>query len=254
MTWIRPLTVRGHSASTKVNFLWRDDLLPIYIMDNHRTALWCWEREDLANTSFSLFHVDFHFDCRTLPRERWVAARPPQWPTVSLDDYLAASFPWDDPLRERKSLPAITWDTYLSVLFMERSNQIVEARFLTCEEGDHPSRQINNFRQVTYWDSVGNMEFWMKNNGPWIFNIDIDYFFQPVKNKDHLAEGGHIQVFSDQMIRCLAAELRNALHLGYLKVITICLSPECCGGWAPAERACTIFCDELGIAFALPPS
>ena len=38
--WLVPFKGRNRSLSFDQNFLWRKD--NIFIMDNHRAALWCW--------------------------------------------------------------------------------------------------------------------------------------------------------------------------------------------------------------------
>ena len=66
----------------------------------------------------------------------------------------------------------------------------------------------------------------------WIVNLDLDYFF-------HSSDDGYIQILSDEYIRILAQKLRNCKHS--INVLTIALSPECCGNWGNAIHALNVF-------------
>lgn len=66
----------------------------------------------------------------------------------------------------------------------------------------------------------------------WIVNLDLDYFF-------HSSDDGYIQILSDQYIRILAQKLRNCKHS--INVLTIALSPECCGSWQNTIHALNTF-------------
>lgn len=55
----------------------------------------------------------------------------------------------------------------------------------------------------------------------------------------HSSDDGYIQILSDQYIRILAQKLRNCKHS--INVLTIALSPECCGSWQNAIHALNTF-------------
>jgi len=42
-SWLVPFTGRNESDVWSQNFVWKKD--NIYIMDNHRAALWCWLKQ-----------------------------------------------------------------------------------------------------------------------------------------------------------------------------------------------------------------
>jgi hypothetical protein len=46
--------------------------------------------------------------------------------------------------------------------------------------------------------------------------------------------------------------IADLLRQGKISVLTLCLSPEWCGGWPQAERLCSVACRVLGLKFALP--
>jgi len=52
-----------------LSFLWQED--KIYIMDNHRAALWCWIHSIRPNIKYSIFHIDAHHDADRSEMQRW---------------------------------------------------------------------------------------------------------------------------------------------------------------------------------------
>lgn len=81
---------------------------------------------------------------------------------------------------------------------------------------------------------------------PWICNVDLDYFFYSMDQK---VVG---RIVSDYYIEQLFDALRRANDAKDIGVITLCLSPECCGGWESAERIAAQACESLGVPFELP--
>jgi len=75
-----------------------------------------------------------------------------------------------------------------------------------------------------------------------ILNLDLDYFFLEIGDNT-------IQVFTDDYIEAIAKSIKLAMD--NIQVLTICLSPECCGGWENALRVNKIICQILGIDFNL---
>lgn len=47
---------------TCLNFLWKSDNAPIYIMDNHLAAAWCWMQECNTEEKYNFMHIDQHDD------------------------------------------------------------------------------------------------------------------------------------------------------------------------------------------------
>ena len=47
---------------TGLNFLWKSDNAPIYIMDNHLAAAWCWMQECNNDEKYNFIHIDQHAD------------------------------------------------------------------------------------------------------------------------------------------------------------------------------------------------
>ena len=52
------------SFDKDVVFLWKSDVHPIYISDNHLAAAWCWLQECEPNESYNFMHIDRHSDLK----------------------------------------------------------------------------------------------------------------------------------------------------------------------------------------------
>src|SRR5687768_12090095 len=59
--FIQNFESRATYNSEAVSFLWRD-ARPIYIMDNHLAAAWCWSRHLHPTVEYNFLHVDAHYD------------------------------------------------------------------------------------------------------------------------------------------------------------------------------------------------
>ena len=57
---------------------------------------------------------------------------------------------------------------------------------------------------------------------------------------------------SEQYIEQLFSSIKKHLDDGKIACLTLCLSPECCGGWEAAEALCAKVVEVMGIDFVLP--
>jgi len=226
------------------NFLWK--FQNIYVMDNHRAALWCWMQEVEPERIYHAFHVDAHYDCASAPGATWMQSMP-DIRSITFADYLLVL----DPHSSRSSpIRAITWDNYLS-LFLEKYAPCVDELFTATHligtspeaysavhfEEVPPDRFPSFFRE--YALDTGDRR-------QWILNLDLDYFFCRLGNEHEL-------MFSDAYIDEVFDAIRCGIRNKRFAVVTVCLSPECCGGWEPAEQLCAVLFDTLKIDFRLPP-
>ena len=72
--WIVPFTGRNHSGATEQNSLCRSG--NVYVMDNHRAALWCWLQELDLSKPHSLIHIDRHTDTLQSQMDQWLENLP----------------------------------------------------------------------------------------------------------------------------------------------------------------------------------
>jgi hypothetical protein len=236
--WLIRFQGRNTSLSTKMNFLFRQE--NIYVMDNHRAALWCWMQHIDLQKRYSLFHIDAHYDTRSVKGASWLSSVP-YLPSIPLDTYLQFGAERTDTYNQ----PLICWDNYLS-LFLEKHPALLTECFLATHQiGDAPEDTVRLEHKLPTVLSEDLPSFLTDYpNDGWIINLDIDYFF--CKSGDD-----YIQMFSDVYIDRLIEAINEVVRRKTLLCMTIALSPECCGGWSASEEMCSRISQRLGIDFNL---
>lgn len=238
--WHVPFKGRCRSGATTQNFLWQHG--NVYVMDNHRAALWCWLREIGVNEDVALIHIDEHYDTLYSRIDEWLALLP-DLRTLSIDEYLAFDY-----LVEGFRIPVIRWDNYLSIFLERYSHQVVGALFATHGEGDEP-RSVE-LLQCEARNLPSNLAYHMDRHAQrLIVNVDLDYFFCDDENDERKL------MFSEEYITSIFYTLRTQLEAGRITCLTLCLTPDesYTGGWAQAEALCARACEILGVPFALGP-
>jgi len=56
--WLVDFKGRKSSGVYNQNFLWRSG--SVYVMDNHRAAMWCWLQHVDPNHPHAILHIDRH--------------------------------------------------------------------------------------------------------------------------------------------------------------------------------------------------
>jgi len=223
MSWIIPFSERSFSGAYNQNFLYRGNN-NIYIMDNHRAALWCWLQHLGDDTKpLKLCHIDRHSDTLQSNLDDWMSqvSQLGSIKDMSIDEYLDTP----DKIFSKNSVKLFRWDNYLSI-FLELYSPRITSFIVSYYEGDAP-----NFDHVEFhlpWELVENIDFWLQS-GNWILNIDFDYFYQEI-------DEGFIQIYSDSFIQAFFRKVKAIIDRHPPVATTLCLSPECCGGWANAEH------------------
>lgn len=243
-TWHIPLTARGHSGAVTQNFLWQDG--PVYVMDNHRAAWWCWLRHLTKGAPFDLFHIDRHTDTLASNLDIWLNALPGDPRGMSLQEYLGSKVRLGG-----FDTATIRWDNYLSLFLAQEGEYAGAIYFATHRDGDNPDVEKGQLQEVEVWQLPENFEYWLEQGNNWIVNIDLDYFFC------EFPDGTHRRFLGEAYVAALCGALRTHLASRKIAVLTICLTPDeggFSGGWASAESLCAEFCQQLGIDFALAPT
>ena len=237
--WHVPFTERKTSGAHHQNFLVQYD--NVYIMDNHRAAYWCWLRECDLLKPFNLIHIDRHNDTLQSNLEAWHQVLPPVG-TLSIQDYLDLKFHGSAPAG---SYPLVRWDNYLS-LFLRRESANL-SRFVNATHGEGDLPNVKPSSTPALQELPGAVRCLADiDPAPWICNIDLDYFFYSV---DQQVAG---RLVTDDYLESIVESVQAHRESGAIQVTTICLSPECCGGWAPAEEIAHQVCALLGVPFTLP--
>ncbi len=131
--WLMPFKGRNNSLSYDQNFVWNDN--SIYIMDNHRSALWCWLQHISSDNNISIFHIDRHYDsCPCAEMEQMIS----DLAISNINDFLKI-------LREpdNEQIPLIRWDNYLLPFLNQFQDRIEYAIFSTHSIGDPPDFDID---------------------------------------------------------------------------------------------------------------
>jgi len=215
MSFLIPLVNRGDSASSQDNVLWNEG--PVYVMDNHRLALWCWFQKIDKTKRYNLIHIDAHPDMsesalKYFKHDLWA---------MSLEEYREA---WQKDI----NMPLFRWDNYIEVFLRKYPELVGKTVSATHHLGSSKelSEEVRAYDLVKYLNGVFSGERYV-NELPWIVNLDLDYFFSAAPEK--------IQLFGDEFIEGVHHAIRLGLESGMIEVLTISLSPECCGSWEKAE-------------------
>lgn len=210
-----PFLSRGDSASSQDNVLWNEG--PVYVMDNHRLALWCWFQKIDKTKRYNLIHIDAHPDMSESALKYF---KHDLW-NISLEEYREA---WQKDI----NMPLFRWDNYIEVFLRKYPKLVGKTVSATHHLGSSKelSEEIRAYDLVKYLNAVFSGERYV-NELPWIVNLDLDYFFSAAPEK--------IQLFGDEFIQEVNKAIRLGLENGMIEVLTISLSPECCGSWEKAE-------------------
>jgi hypothetical protein len=210
-----PFLSRGDSASSQDNVLWNEG--PVYVMDNHRLALWCWFQKIDKTKRYNLIHIDAHPDMSESALKYF---KHDLW-NMSLEEYREA---WQKDI----NMPLFRWDNYIEVFLRKYPELVGKTVSATHHLGSSKelSEEIRAYDLVKYLNGVFSGERYV-NELPWIVNLDLDYFFSAAPEK--------IQLFGDEFIQEVNKAIRLGLENGMIEVLTISLSPECCGSWEKAE-------------------
>lgn len=238
--FILPFRGRLRSETYDQNFLWKFG--STYIMDNHRAALWCWLQHINKDKQYNLLHIDKHYDCLGSRIGDWLEVLPQGIESLTFEEYLRLSYLPVDNLMQKK-VPIVRFDNYLSIFLERYASSIDQCVFATHGKGDPP--RWNNKTEIPGFQLISYISHYL-GEGEWIINVDLDYFFyENYENK-------YGRLYSDELIDELFQEIVKWNTAGNIAVITLCISPETCGGWEPAEILASRVCRSLRLPFSLP--
>lgn len=216
MSFLIPLQFRGESTSSTDNILWRDG--NVFVMDNHRLALWCWFQELLKGHRYNILHIDAHPDLNESALKHF---NQDLW-KISLNEYRTS---WQKDI----NLPLFRWDNYLEIFLNKYPEMIGLTLSATHKLGSSKelSQEINPFNLGKKCAEIFSQNKYI-NDFKWIVNLDLDYFYSAHPEK--------IELFSAEYLESLLTSINAGLKNEMIQVLTISLSPECCGSWEKAEK------------------
>ena len=227
MRFLIPLTNRGKSAAYQDNVL--VVLGNVYVMDNHRLALWCWFQQMQKNHRYNLLHIDAHPD---LSESALPHFNQDLW-TTSLDDYRTV-------MQKDINSPLFRWDNYIQV-WLKKYPELVGKTFSATHKlgsNEELGEEINPYHLPKFMDRVFSGSHYV-NDLPWIVNLDLDYFYS--------AAPGKLLLFSDEYLTSLARSIELGQQNKMIDILTISVSPECCGSWEKAEKILKYFLPHISL-------
>lgn len=190
----------------ELNFLYQDK--NIYIMDNHRAALWATLKELNLKERYNYFHLDAHYDSAYHPQEKFTDLAWIQ--QASLEQFI-------DYKSTVGEYALFRWDNYMPILF----------------SGEHFRRKVSMTHQIGInpcfqeefgpWELTRILDKVIVDELRWVINLDLDYFYAREFKKHPM--------FSKEFIQNFFERLKYYYDQGDIALITVALSPECCGGW-----------------------
>ena len=240
--WLKEPVGNIYEKESKIynlNFLWQND--NIYIMDNHLAAGWCWLNSLDQEESYNFFHVDQHKDLAGYLSTPEDLDRIKEQIPFDIDRYCSFTFDRGITTPAPPFNRVFSWDNYIKQLQYMFPNWFSDCYFACTEYvTDNPRYTkfpLNIVYNATNLDIYNNINYWLSQTPgrKWIFNLDLDYFFN--------SEG--MQLYSDEYIRAFACNLYESLD--NIAVLSIAMSPECCGNWKKSLHVLKIFSEVFGL-------
>jgi len=230
--WIiqKPETL-GTSSSQNVNFLFKKN--NIYVMDNHLSASWCWLQEVNIKKEYEFIHIDRHYDLINQPKViiESIVEKQIDLTTISFSEYIELEQVTGENLSFK--VPLFRWDNYIHHINNLYPLLLNKTSFITKKIGAYDKFVQNEYEIEEF---ITQFEDWIESSKhKFIFNLDIDYFYTNINGK-------MVQLYSNEIIERLAYLIKK--NLNRISVLTIALSPECCGSWENAFAIYKIF-DEI---------
>ena len=248
--WILNKEKWGKSGAYQQNFLWKSNKYPLYIMDNHRAAAWCWGQHVDEKDFFQITHVDYHTDTTYGELKHWMKSlKGLSLKDLSFTEYLSLKY------KPRELTPGqnhytFTWDNYITIFYELFKKQI---RYFNCcvVEGEHLPEYIMNedvFQAFLPHDVIDEIEAPFQREKS-ILNIDLDFFVYQ-QNGPRKAE----ILYTENYIQDIADKVKQKLDEDRFLCVTIALSPETSGGWENAVKLSKMLCKRIDDSFTIDES
>ncbi|MDN4164555.1 UPF0489 family protein [Cytophagales bacterium LB-30] len=201
---------KGKNTSLGQNlnyFACKDD---IFIMDNHLAAIWCWDRLP-KDKNITLVHIDAHYDLGT---------SPPNGSIYQELDLITIPINKITDYKHPRGYNYFLWDNYIHVFNDKYPGLINEFISITHRLGNFNELATVEIEEYDIWHLNSNL--WKETQNRKILNIDIDYFFKQNYKSSY-------ELFSDSLVSFFSSWLLQ--NLQKFDIVTVALSPECCGSW-----------------------
>lgn len=201
----------------ETNILYRKE--NIYLMDNHRMAAWCWANHIDDNKKYTIIHIDKHFDTLGNQIDLWTNSIKSGLKELSFQEYNNIEY----QKNKFEKYKVFSWDNYIPIFHHYYSNLVKEYVFYTHNQGSIPKNLEKHITHCTSYNLINNLfAYFSESDDRLIINLDIDYFF--CDNPTYFI------FFSDYAIERIIEDIMRLVD-NKKNILTIALSPECCGGW-----------------------
>ncbi len=213
------------------NFLLRSN--SIYIMDNHRGALWCCSQHIHQSKNIGVIHIVAHYDTACLDALDLKTELPLN--SIQFEDFLELK-------SSRIEVPLISWDNYLYYFHYFHyfhyfyRNSISKIYFAT-HNLPVENRLQEHVSEIDYNNLPKLLERVCKSDDDiqWILNIDLDYFID--QDTKEPCDGMNSEYRS-----LVFRKIKDLVDSGKVLCSTYALSPKCCGGWLSSYELCEELC------------
>jgi len=207
----------------------------IYLMDNHRMAAWCWVNHIDENEKYIVVHIDKHYDTLGNQMNEWTKPIKKGLKNLSLAEY--DSIEYQKTTLDRYKI--FRWDNYIPIFHHYYSNLVSEYVFYTHNQGNISKELEKHITHCPAHNLINDFyDCFSEYEEKLIINLDIDYFFCSNPN--------YFMLFSNYAIKRLIEGIMK-LVVDRKNILTIAMSPECCGGWKNSLEFMNKYFSKYGI-------
>lgn len=208
--------------------LWQND--KVFVMDNHKSAAWCWLQQCKDDEQYNFIHIDRHYDMGDYYYDEDLIPVMEN-PHMVYKDLMNLK-------RSDGDYTLLRWDNYIRYVYELRPNWFLTNLFITqkngaiCDGWNRKKMVLTEKDELCLiaWldqyliESPENMYDMVEgsNELKWIVNLDLDFFFY------HYGDDIQVQLFSDEYIRAVAKLLQKGMDR--IQALTIAISPDCISG------------------------
>lgn len=163
-----------------LSFLYKIKDKPIYFMDNHGAALWCWVQEMEAGIKYNLIHIDRHYDTRHgdgLVEEKLNNINSSPIEELTIEEFLNRKITIDDSIQN-----IMRYDDFLLLFIKKYKDNIGKVILANINSAgnpaDDPSQTCNDIEIEKYESKeelLNSLEV-ISGLENLIIDIDLDYF------------------------------------------------------------------------------
>ncbi|NEU08622.1 hypothetical protein GZH53_09895 [Flavihumibacter sp. R14] len=225
---------RKRSDAFDLNFLAKED--NVYVMDNHLAAFWCWSKGLNPIESYNLFHIDRHNDLsKTHVKEAFHLYKNKKFCNMSIKKAVSLKV---------NGFQMLMWNNFIELYNVFNPGTFNYFEFVTPAKLPREYLGYGNTR-LKAWirkELTLNERCELENSETLstVIDIDIDVFF---------AENGsgHREILTKKEFQAFVQKIKPFIKKA--KLVTIALSPECCGGWENSINMFSHLNQELGLGF-----